>query len=106
MLLPKVKRRRSKSHLIFVRQQPCLIGGLPCGPCQAHHLTHVQPKARGLKAGDNYTVPLCDKHHRELHAYGDESLFWALKGIAPIPAARELWRQTKARLSKPPSHGG
>lgn len=34
-----------------------------------------------LKNGDDYTIPLCRKHHDELHAFGDEKLFLDLHGI-------------------------
>jgi hypothetical protein len=29
------------------------------------------------KVGDEYTVPICRLHHRELHRYGDEASWWA-----------------------------
>ena len=50
----------------------------------AHHLTIAQPKARGLKAGDQYAVPLCDKHHKELHGLGNERRWWAIQGVDPF----------------------
>jgi hypothetical protein len=34
-----------------------------------------------LKNGDDFTIPLCRKHHDELHAFGDEKLFLDLHGI-------------------------
>jgi hypothetical protein len=34
-----------------------------------------------MKNGDDFTIPLCRKHHDELHAFGDEALFLALHGI-------------------------
>ena len=37
----------------------------------------------GLKPDDRRTVPLCHKCHMELHAYGDEEIFWAIMGIEP-----------------------
>lgn len=34
-----------------------------------------------MKNGDDFTIPLCRKHHDELHSFGDEALFLALHGI-------------------------
>lgn len=55
-----------------------------CGtyPCDAHHLRSIgHLHGAAIKNGDNYTVPLCRKHHMELHAMGSEKLFLDLHGI-------------------------
>ncbi|MVT54810.1 DUF968 domain-containing protein [Bradyrhizobium yuanmingense] len=82
-------RKRSKAHLLFVREQPCLV----CRqmPCDAHHLTFAQPRALGRKVSDEFTVPLCRAHHEELHRHGNERAWWANLQIAPLPVAQELW---------------
>jgi len=36
------------------------------------------------KADDTLAVPLCPQHHRELHAFGDEGLWWAMLGVDPL----------------------
>ena len=59
------RRIRDKNHLSNVARQPCLVCGRK--PSQAHHLTHMQPKAMGRKSSDEWTVPLCATHHRQLH---------------------------------------
>jgi hypothetical protein len=46
-------------------------------------------KGMGMKPGDEYAVPLCRAHHRELHDYGNERLWWALQGIDPMEWLRE-----------------
>jgi DNA recombination protein Rad52 len=63
-------RRRDKDHRRYVASLPCLI----CGqrPCQAHHISFAQPRALGRKVSDEWTVPLCVKHHAELHHAGVE----------------------------------
>lgn len=85
-------RRRDKEHLRFVAKQKCLI----ChrNRAQAHHLKFIQPNALGLKPSDEFTVPLCSKHHRELHQSGDERLWWITQKIDPEPVARLLWEKT------------
>jgi hypothetical protein len=84
------RRIRDKEHLKKVAQQPCLV----CGRCpsHAHHLTFVQPRARGLKTSDEWVVPLCYLHHRELHDRGDEREWWEEKSVNPTVVAKELWR--------------
>src|SRR5262249_11059654 len=59
------KRLRDKAHLKFVASQPCLICGRQ--PSDPHHLRFAQPRALGLKVSDEFTVPLCRGHHRQLH---------------------------------------
>lgn len=34
-----------------------------------------------MKNGDDFTIPLCRRHHEELHLFGDEALFLALHGV-------------------------
>jgi hypothetical protein len=86
---PRSVRRRSKAHLVFIRAQPCLI--CERSPCDAHHLKFAQPRGLGLKVSDEFTVPLCRSHHRELHRHGDEVAWWAKMHLKPIPAARQFW---------------
>ena len=82
-----------KDHLRIVSSQPCLICGRQ--PAQAHHLAYIQPRARGLKTSDEWTVPLCALHHRQLHDRGNERLFWESHQINPEIAAHELWTGTR-----------
>ncbi len=34
-----------------------------------------------MKVSDEFTVPLCNTHHDQLHRTGDERAFWARNGI-------------------------
>jgi hypothetical protein len=85
----KEVRRRNKAHLAFVGAQPCIV--CQRSPCDAHHLKFSQPRALGRKVSDEFTVPLCRDHHRDLHRYGNEMSWWANLQIAPTEVARELW---------------
>ena len=69
--LGKTVRLRDKEHRRFVLRQPCLV----CGrvPSDPHHLTFTQPRALGRRVSDEFTVPVCRIHHRELHRSGDEA---------------------------------
>ena len=59
-----------------------------------HHLRFAQPPALGRKVSDEFTVPVCRLHHREIHRQGDEAAWWKKAGIEPLSAALTLWRQT------------
>ena len=92
--LNKTIRRRSKPHLLFVGAQPCLICAQT--PCDAHHLKFAQTKAMGRKVSDEFTVPLCRKHHHELHQHGNEMAWWANVKISPLEIAKMLWEADPA----------
>jgi hypothetical protein len=91
--LGKTVRLRDKDHRRFVLRQACLV----CGrvPSDPHHLTFTQPRALGRRVSDEFTVPLCRLHHRELHRSGDELAWWRSLNIDPLPVALELWQQTR-----------
>src|SRR4029078_9002424 len=86
------KPARDNSHLRFFASQPCLI----CGrhPSDPHHLRFAQPRALGLKVSDEFTIPLCRGHHRQLHQTGNEVAWWKQFKIDALQAARDLWVQT------------
>ena len=69
-----------------------------CGrvPSDPHHLTFTQPRALGRRVSDEFTVPICRLHHRELHRSGDEAAWWRRLNIDPLPVALKLWQQTRA----------
>ena len=92
LALPEPRRVRDKVHVQFVCKQPCLI----CGrrPADAHHLRFAQHRALGRKVSDEFTVPLCRGHHRDLHRGGDEAEWWNKSGVDPLPTAEKLWAQT------------
>lgn len=80
LLIPKDRRVRSQKILQKVRESPCLICGTT--PSDPHHLRIVgHQRGLGIKNGDDFTVPLCRKHHEELHSFGSEALFFALHGV-------------------------
>jgi hypothetical protein len=101
--LGKPVRLRDKDHRKFVLRQPCLV----CGrvPSDPHHLTFTQPRALGRRVSDEFTVPVCRVHHRELHRSGDETAWWRLLNIDPLPVALKLWEQSRADGQLFPSSG-
>jgi hypothetical protein len=91
-------RRRNKEHRRYVAALPCLVCGK--SPCQAHHISFAQPRALGRKVSDEWTVPLCVKHHAELHKAGNEKQWWRERHVDPIANALQLWRSEGARRQK------
>jgi hypothetical protein len=89
LTLPKPRRLRDREHLKSVMHNGCLVCGRT--PSDAHHLRFTQKRALGRKVSDEFTVPLCRGHHRELHRCGDEAAWWTKLGLEPIAAARTLW---------------
>jgi hypothetical protein len=87
------RRYRNREHLRYVTQQPCLVCGRK--PSDPHHLRHVQPRALGRKASDEFAVPLCRAHHRAVHRASDERAWWQATGIDPLKVARKLWKHTR-----------
>jgi hypothetical protein len=94
LAIPKPLRRRDRHHLRFVAQQPCLVCGRQ--PCDPHHLKFAQTHGLGQKVSDEFAVPLCRAHHRELHRAGKETDWWTGFGIDPLLVARSLWLNTRA----------
>jgi ERF superfamily protein len=97
LVFPEPRRVRDRDHIRQVIKQPCLV----CGrrPSDPHHLRFAQSRALGRKVSDEFTVPLCRAHHREVHRCGDEGSWWQKTGIEPLAVARTLWLETHPLLS-------
>jgi ERF superfamily len=93
-LMPR--RNRDRDHIRFIARQSCTVCGRK--PCEAHHIRFAQPRALGRRVSDEFTVPLCRGHHRELHRQGDEAAWWGRANIDPMPIALRFWQQTRGLL--------
>jgi ERF superfamily len=92
--IPEPRRLRDKVHIKYVCKRPCLICGRQ--PSDPHHLRFAQQRAVGRKVSDEFIVPLCRTHHRELHRSSDKGAWWKQSGIDALEAANKLWRETHA----------
>jgi hypothetical protein len=90
--IPEPRRLRDKVHVKYVSKRPCLVCGRQ--PSDPHHLRFAQQRALGRKVSDEFIVPLCRTHHREVHRSSDEVAWWKQAGIDSLEAARRLWRET------------
>ncbi len=92
LVFPEPRRIRDRHHVRHVMKQPCVI----CGrrPSDPHHLRFAQWRSLGRKVSDEFTVPLCRSHHREIHRCGNEALWWQKTGLDPLAAARALWLES------------
>jgi ERF superfamily len=97
LAFPEPRRIRDKAHLRFVAKQPCLICGRQ--PADAHHVRLAQHPALGRKVSDEFTVPLCRVHHREVHRAGNEAAWWRRCGLEPLRIAATLWTETHSPAS-------
>jgi hypothetical protein len=99
--LTEPRRVRDRDHVRYVATHSCLVCGRQ--PSDAHHLRFAQSRALGRKVSDEFTVPLCRGHHREVHRHGDEGAWWQKVGIDPLPQARSLWIETHPLSTGPQS---
>ena len=82
---------------------------------QGEHLVLIRQTDHAVLAGhfarelgsDEFAVPLCRVHHRELHCRSDEPTWWQQLNIDPMLTASALWAQTRPALTNPEvsSHG-
>ncbi len=85
---PEPRRIRDREHVRSVAEKPCLV----CGrrPSDPHHLRFAQSRALSRKVSDEFVVPLCRGHHREVHRSGDEAAWWRHRGVDALGVARAL----------------
>ncbi len=75
-----------KRHHLRVMREGCMV----CqGEAIAHHILQDSPYKR-WRRDHRQVVPLCDTHHRELHASGDEIAWQQEHGLELANHARLL----------------
>jgi hypothetical protein len=96
LAFPEPRRTRDRAHVRYVAMQPCIVCGRT--PSDPHHLRFAQSRALSRKVSDEFTVPLCRGHHREVHRCGDEAAWWERHKLDGLAAARKLWLKTHRDL--------
>ena len=83
---------RSPKHMAWIRRVfVCAAwASEECeGPNHAHHVRTAATAGTGMKPSDFQTVPLCAKHHSDLHTMGSKT-FEEKHGVDLMAEARRL----------------
>ena len=72
---------RDSARLQEIRKMPCCECGRAAPSQAAHSNFSIHGKGRGIKASDDYVIPLCVEHHYQFDTYSmglsrKESLEW------------------------------
>lgn len=78
---PKRTRWINPKFIQWVKSQPCICCGNPAD--DPHHLIGWGQGGTGTKAHDAFTIPLCRKHHDELHGSAGVAAFERKYGTQP-----------------------
>ena len=83
MVYQKTQFIKSRKHLQYVSEQPCVL----CQKIdvQSAHIRYAGA-GMGLKPCDSFTIPLCLEHHAEQHRM-NERMFWQLYKKDPLVIA-------------------
>jgi hypothetical protein len=91
-MIERDPRQHDDEYLAYIRQQRCCI----CGDDTSVEAAHLRVGSIGdgkrhtgmaEKSSDKWALPLCGRHHREQHDYGNEKAWWLSYGIDPIALA-------------------
>jgi hypothetical protein len=70
-MIPKKPPLRDKAYLLHQRDQRCLVCGRESTDNLSVVAAHIGTAGRGLKSGDDETIPLCHYHHSQAHQFGE-----------------------------------
>lgn len=85
---------KNKEYLIFVSSLPCICTG-KYGESTSHHLMKEVKRGLAMKSSDEHVLPLHYTEHDALHRHGNETVFFATRGIHnPLELAREIYEHT------------
>lgn len=91
-------RLRSPGHLKWIRgfECSCTAAVLHTRKVEAAHVRTGTDGAMGMKPSDNWTIPLCDMHHKIQHDMG-ETAFEQTYGVDMKAIAQALWQRSPHR---------
>jgi hypothetical protein len=89
---PRIKNAK---HLAFIRSLPCCIcGGIDteAAHIRSGSVEHGKPSTgMAEKPSDYWTVPLCNRHHREQHSM-NELVWWQCQNVDAFDLALLLYK--------------
>ena len=94
----KRPREKDKGHLAWLSSLPCVITGKR--PVHVAHVRYADPvygkpqTGMAEKPSDKWTLPLCNRHHREQHGM-NELAFWKKYSIDPFMLAITMKEQSR-----------
>lgn len=91
---------RCPGHLAWVRGHECACAGKPNTECvgkiEAAHVRVGTDGGMSLKPGDNFSIPLCSRHHMAQHQWGEKT-FEGHYRINMKQLAADLWQKSPHR---------
>ena len=97
---PKTPPLRDKPWLLAQRDMPCILTGLRAHDGESVVAMHIGTGGKGVKTGDDETLPVMSNLHTGGHHSGEISMLrraapnWLLR-LAFKAYAREMYRQWK-----------
>ena len=90
-------------HLKFIRELPCVIC-TDTTRTEACHIRYSDSRylkltGSGEKPDDMWTVPMCNRHHKEQTAMGEGPKFWERYGFDPHALALMLHKHSGDTVS-------
>ena len=94
---PKLNLVRDRKYLDWLRTQPCLIEGTRNPTVEA---AHISTAGKGIKSGDDETIPLSHEHHAKAHSLGEVRYLFDHLPLSILRTmvkmyAREMYRKYK-----------
>ena len=80
---------RDPAYLIYLRGEPCLFTGLRAHDGESVVAAHIGTAGKGIKSGDDETLPIMHGLHMKMHNEGEVSV---LRAEAPDWLIREVFR--------------
>ncbi len=74
------------------------LSGLRAAAVRSASSAFCATQSLGLKVSDEFTVPLCRGHHRQLHQAGNEVAWWQDLKINALEIAKGLWEKSRRKI--------
>lgn len=70
----KIQRVRDKKYLLWQRDQPCFLTGQFANDAESIVPMHIGTAGKGIKSGDDETLPCLAMLHTHGHQHGEMSM--------------------------------
>ena len=95
---------RDKKWLLHLRDEPCIFSSQLGNDNQSVVAHHIGGGGMGMKASDDLSLPMLQKHHTQVHQHGEASTYRKLLSDRVLIAmarayAREQYAEWKNEMS-------